>query len=111
MKTCQACGAASFLEMTDELCDVCAKKHKKKPPARPKRQKTAGMSFAEFEAGKISLNKLKAEWYKQLFIDRQSDKFKKLETDIHNLEEQLRANLRHAFLFPENLRQDNMGKT
>lgn len=91
---CASCGAMSFLEM--EICDMCSKTFKTKP-APPPALKNRKMSFKEFEATKIKLNKLKSQWGKCFYL--KSIKNKKLESEIRTLQEDLEANIYLTLLF------------
>ncbi len=84
----------SFLEM--EICDMCSKTFKTKP-APPPALKKRKMSFKEFEATKIRLNKLK--FHLLDFYCFKSIKNKKLESEIRILQEDLEANIYLALLF------------
>ena len=100
---CGHCGAISFFPV--DVCDLC----KAKSPAI-KMSKTTGkkkrskMSFDEFEAGKVKLNRLKNESLKNLFKKRPPAETKKLEEEIRALRKKLEDNIYLAFLFdPSNI--------
>lgn len=97
---CASCGVMTFIEV--KICDMCGLAFNVKTEISPRSalRQQRKMSFKEFEAAKVRLNKLKSEWFRD-FDSQASEKtgFKKLETEIRSLQEYLQANIYLALLF------------
>lgn len=102
---CFSCGSISF--MPAEKCDICRKpfyppKAKSKEP-RSKRKSSKKqrrkMSFREFEATKIKINKLNEEWVKGVIKEPPPSGLGALKTKINRLQTDLENNLHLVFLF------------
>ncbi len=102
--TCFNCGAISF--MPGEKCDICKKKFREQKAAPEptlkkslKVVKRRKMSFDEFEANKLKLNRLKEKWCKAVIKRPLPSQLKRLETKINQLQTGLKNNIYPAFLF------------
>ncbi len=106
---CFSCGALSF--MPAEKCDICRKPFyppkaigktqtkAPRPKLNPSKKRRVKMSFKEFEATKIKLNKLSEQYFKDIIKEPPPAGLKVLKTKIDRLQTDLENNIHLVFLF------------